>query len=295
MKLPFAMPAWFAPRNATRLYALVGVLLAIFLVDQYRRWWRPTQRVETAHYAIASSASPEQTRDMADRLETLHQAYLTFAGDRLTLTTTPARLKLNLFRDRAEFRRCNRVTSWMEAFYSPGERCCYAYCAAADVNPYHWMLHEATHQLNHEVAGLDLPRWLDEGVATYFSTSVCARGIMRLGEPDVNTYPLWWFPGLTLTGDMAKDTQALQFIPLRIIVEDRGGPDIDTHFNTYYMHWWSLTHFLLRGAQGKYRDGFFRLLKDGGTPAGFEKHIGPFERVESEWYRYLCEQRKRLG
>jgi len=33
------------------------------------------------------------------------------------------------------------------------------------------MVHEATHQLNNELAQFDLEKWLDEGIADYFGTS----------------------------------------------------------------------------------------------------------------------------
>ena len=38
---------------------------------------------------------------------------------------------------------------------------------------------------------------------------------------------------------------------------------------------------------GKYRAGLSRLIGEGGTPAGFEKHIGSIDAVEKEWYAYL--------
>lgn len=53
------------------------------------------------------------------------------------------------------------------------------------------MLHESVHQLNQEVARLDLEKWLDEGLAEYFSTSRFISNRLAVGRVDLNTYPVW--------------------------------------------------------------------------------------------------------
>ena len=52
--------------------------------------------------------------------------------------------------DREEFQRNNRSRPWAEAYYV--RPACYAYYGGGRENPHHWMLHEAVHQLNTEVA-----------------------------------------------------------------------------------------------------------------------------------------------
>src|SRR5207249_1270633 len=145
--------------------------------------------------------------------------------------------------------RVHRRLGWAEAFYQ--EPFCHAYYSSAEDNPYHWMLHEATHQLNRELAQFKMPKWSDEGVATYFSTSRINNGVLNPGQIDSNTYPIWWLSDLTLTGDVQKDIARNQVIPLRAIVTGKGGPDIDEYFNLYYVHWWSLSHFLFEFEGGK--------------------------------------------
>jgi hypothetical protein len=283
----------FLPDKPRRLLTLAGVLALIVAGEVWYRHWSPTHSLDTAHYAIRSSAQPEETRKMADAVEVLHAAYAEVLGGEFpAVRGAHPPLKLNLYRDRAEFRRCNRGLGWAEAYYLWPK--CHAYYAASEVNPFHWMLHEAVHQLNHEVAGMKVARWFDEGLGEYFGTSRLQNGRLQLGRPDPNTYPIWHLDDLHWTGDRLRDIATTNFIPLHVVVADKGGPDVDEFFNLYYVHWWGLTHFLMHFEDGKHRAGFFQVIRDGGTPESFERHIGPFERVEKDWYGHLLEQRKQL-
>ncbi len=149
------------------------------------------------------------------------------------------------------------------------------------------MVHEAVHQLNHEVARFDLAKWADEGIAEYFSTSEIDAQGLHLGQIDRHTYPIWWLGKMELSGDIRKDIERSKIIPLAAIVSGSGGPDIDEHFNLYYIHWWSLSHFLFHYENGKYRQAYLQVIAAGGTVEAFEKHIGPIDRIQQQWYEYL--------
>lgn len=192
---------------------------------------------------------------------------------------------MKLFKDQKEFKRANRGIGWAEAFYH--EPYCNAYFSSEEGNPYHWMLHEAVHQLNNEVAHFHMPKWDNEGTATYFSTSAVRNGALIPGKIDPRTYPIWWLGDMVLTGDIKKDIASNQIIPLRAIVTGQGGPGMDKNFNLYYIQWWSLTHFLFHFENGKYRERYIQVIRDGGSLEAFEKHIGPIEQIQSEWYSYL--------
>ncbi|MEI7732728.1 MAG: hypothetical protein WCO56_24360 [Verrucomicrobiota bacterium] len=272
------------PQRPTRLLVLFGVLLLIVAGEWWYRRWHPVITRATAHYLIQSSATPEQTSEVAATVEVFYGAYVKLFSD-FTHNRLHEKLRLNLYKDRQEFRRCNRGVGWAEAFYV--KPVCHAYYSQQEVNSYHWMAHEAVHQLNREVAGLDLPLWLDEGAATYFSTSVLRKGVLEPGRIDRFTYPIWWLGKLALSGDLQRDIATTNFIPLHVIITGKGGPDKDEQFNLYYMHWWGLTHFLLHYENAKYREGYFKVVRDGGTPQSVEKNLGPIERVQSEWYVYF--------
>ena len=74
-------------------------------------------------------------------------------------------------------------------------------------------------------------------------------------------------------------------IPLRAIITDRGGPGMNRKFNLYYLHWWTLTHFIFENP--KYRESAMVLLQRGGGLEAFEQTIGPVAAVEPEWFRHV--------
>jgi hypothetical protein len=244
---------------------------------------------ETDHYAIASTATLAQTRKMGEAVESLHAAYLGFFADSLPARPADAKkLSLRLYKDQAEFKAHNTSSPWAEAFYR--RPTCYAYFAIDEANPTQWMLHEATHQLNREVARFVLAKWLDEGLASYFGASQIREHVLVPGSMDMHAYPLWWLPSLALSGNPQTDFAAGKLVPLRALISGSGGPDINRHFNAYYIGYWSLTHFLVHYRDGRYAAGFRQLIAAGGSLQDFEKFIGPVERIQGEWYGYLREK-----
>jgi len=241
----------------------------------------------TAHYVIASNAAPEQTARVAQAVESLYAAYTVFFGERIAPQADAPKLKLMLYRNRAEFEAHNTSQPWAEAYYrAPWS---HAYYDVGEKNPYHWMLHEATHQLRNEVAPFPKTKWIDEGVASYFGTSRLRDGKLALGEIDPDTYPIWQLRGLDLTGDLQEDIRKGRIIPLRDLMTDTG-PPIAQHVNLYYVEYWSLSHFLFHYRDGKYAQQYRALIAQPGAPEAFERLIGPIERIQEEWYAYLRTQ-----
>jgi len=237
---------------------------------------------DTTHYRIRTTATAAQTKQVARAVESLYRRY----ADEFAVPAGKAeRLSLVLYRDRAEFKRNNRSRPWAEAYYlSPRS---YAYFDANARNPYHWMLHEATHQLMREVSRFPRAKWVDEGVASYFGSSRLVDGALRLGDADPEAYPIWWLSRQTLTGNLEQDIAAGRIIPLEQLVSGQGGPDENRYFNLYYIHYWSLTHFLLHYREGLYADRYKRLIAEGGTLQNFTRIVGPPQRIQREWYAYL--------
>jgi hypothetical protein len=190
---------------------------------------------------------------------------------------------MKLYKDRKELRRINPGLGWAEAFYRAPY--CQAYYSSTEINPYHWMLHESIHQLNQEVAHLELVKWLEEGTAEYFSTSRFQHEKLLLGRIDANTYPVWWAEIIATTPSLATNLQNGSVIPLRSIISGKGGPRMSPNVNLYYLHWWTLTHFLFETP--KYRTNAPALLIAGGGVNAFEREIGPIEPVQIEWHRHV--------
>lgn len=244
----------------------------------------PVEVFETEHYAIATTATPEQTRAIGAAVESLHRAYSGFFAKALEAKGEPGRLQLRLYRSRGEFVAHNRSMPWAEAYYRAP--ICHAYYSGGGQNPYHWMVHEATHQLNNEVAGFKNKRWMNEGLATYFGASRIEHGVLLPGTVDATAYPIWWLPRIPLSGDLARDIEQRRWIPLRDLLADTG-PEIGRYLNLYYVEYWSLSHFLFHYRDGKYAQGYRAVIREGGSVEAFERRIGPIERVQQEWYGYL--------
>lgn len=279
-------------KREKRLLVFLAIFVSIYLADYIYRFWSPDIVVETEHYKIYSTATAEQTEEIAEVAEILYTGYQQLLKQLQHEVKPHPKLKVRLFRDKDEYQRCNRIRNGPESFYRKPYS--YQYYSADKANPYHWMVHEATHQLNAEAAGLKLAQWLDEGIASYVSTSRIVDGSINFGQIDPNTYPTWWFASMSITGNLDMDKKIDSLVPLRAIITGKGGPGINKWVNLYYLHWWSLMHFLFHYEDGKYVTGLSELIKEGGSLSAFEKHIGPVDEIEQQWYEYIIDLRKNL-
>lgn len=236
-----------------------------------------------SHHLIYSTATRQQTEDTAHALTLLHDAYSNRLGTLASFEREHPRLQVKLFKDRAEFRRINPNLGWAEAFYRAPY--CRAYFSDREINPYHWMLHESVHQLNREVAHLRLEKWLEEGLAEYFSTSRLGQNQLEIGRVDPNTYPVWWIDELATSEELAENLRNGSVIPLRAIITNHGGPSLNSQFNLYYLHWWTLTHFLFENP--RCREHALELVQRGGGVEAFEQILGPVDKVQAEWHSYV--------
>ncbi len=280
---------WTASRLRIVVYLLV--LLAVAGWKFLPSAWHPSVTLQTPHYTIFSTATRQETDETARVMEFLYTAYSNRLGSLTEFQRDHARLKVKLFKDRTEFRRINRNLGWVEAFYR--EPYCYAYFSSKEMNPYHWMLHEAVHQLNNEVAHLKLEKWLNEGLAEYFSTSRLMATNLAVGQIDSNTYPVWWIDDIATTTRLEENIRNGSVIPLRAIVTNRGGPSLNRKFNLYYLHWWTLTYFIFEDA--RYRGHALELMRRGGSLESFEQLIGPVEDVQKQWHSYVRALKAKLS
>jgi hypothetical protein len=239
--------------------------------------------MQTDHFVIASTATREQTQEVGRVAEILYATYSNCFNALPTYEPDHPKLQVRLYRDRKEIRRVHPDMGWAEAFYR--RPICHAYYSAAEVHPCQWMAHELVHQLNQEVAHLKLEKWLEEGVAEYFSTSQIRGNQIALGRFDYNTYPVWWVDDLATAPELQANLRNGSVIPLRAIVTGRGGPGMGQHFNLYYLHWWTLTHFIFESEA--HRDAAIKLVQSGGDLGSFERLIGPVDAIEIEWHEYV--------
>jgi hypothetical protein len=287
-KLPFR---WKWKARETRMLIYLLVVLGVAVWKFVPRPWFPPLTLETSHHIIYSSATRQQTDETAHVLELLHTAYSNRFGSLAEFRGDHPKLKVKLFKDRAEFRRINPGLGWAEAFYRAPY--CRAYFSDKEINPYHWMLHESLHQLNHEVAHLQLAKWLEEGLAEYFSTSRLAPHELAVGRIDPNTYPAWWIDEIATRADLKENLRNGSVIPLDAIITNSGGPSMNRQFNLYYLHWWTLTHFIFESPH--HRDHALELVQRGGGLVAFEQIIGPVDLVQTEWHAYVRDLKTALS
>jgi len=274
-------------RIKVMIYVFLGVTFCFWMYLESRgEEFTPLRTLTSPHYSAESRASEQETKAALEVCELLLASYSAFFGH----ASDPGSkgrsgpFRLRIFASRSEFRSSSTAPSWAEAYYAPPY--CYQYLSQA-ANPWHWMVHEATHQLNRELSGFRLEQWLEEGIAAYFSTSRIIDGRMRPGDPDPDSYPIWWMKEMKLSGSPEKDQKSGVMIPLKSIVTGSGGPLMYTSFNDYYIHWVSLVHFLIHYDGGSFRDGLGKVIAQGGTPESFIENIGPFEKIEPLWYEHL--------
>lgn len=122
------------------------------------------------------------------------------------------------------------------------------------------MAHEGWHQYTQVTFQHPLPTWLEEGLATYME------GRRQIPGRSIEFLP-WLNP--QRMGALRRAYANRQIIPLvelldrspQYFLERDGGRD-STALLTYYAQVWALTHFLVSGENGRYRDGLERALRD---------------------------------
>jgi len=90
---------------------------------------------------------------------------------------------------------------------------------------------------------------------------------------------------LATTPDLGKNIRNGSVIPLRAIITNRGGPRLSSQFNLYYLHWWTLTHFVFESP--RCREHALELVRRGGGLQAFEQTLGPVDKVQAEWHGYV--------
>ena len=236
----------------------------------------------TTHYLITSATTPEATTQAAQALEQVRTQCLALFGVTAPAAATP--LRVVLYRDRAQFKAHNRSHGWAEAYYLPPV--CHAWLDD-EPNRFHWLVHEATHQVAREVARFPRKRWLDEGIAAYIGGSVPRAGAFDFGTADRHAYPTWWLHRHDWLGTLAEDRTAGFWTPLADLMDDRVAPGRGGDVNRVYVQYWALAHFLLHARDEALRPGLQALLREGGGSAAFERVIGPIAEIEPAVHAHL--------
>lgn len=257
---------------------LLGIQIAAIAAPAVAAGTGKFQETDSPHYHMRSSAPQPRTKSAMDAAEVLHRRWAAWTGAK---DSKPhPRHKLRLFSSRDEMRRTLPGLGWAEAIYH--DSICDQYDDRFATRPWHWLVHEATHQLAYEESRLRLPRWANEGLACLFSTARQRKGDLILGSVDPETYPVWWLQKTPPTGDFAKDMRALLVPPSRFLAESDFAA-IGNSVNAHYMSWWSFAHYLNKTDSAAWRDW---ILHDA-TPEGLAKRFGSGTNLDRKWYAHV--------
>jgi len=237
--------------------------------------------ITTANYRIRSDAKEQQVRLALVRMEAVHG----LASSILAIESGP-RMELVLFDRRDEFRHAFPNAGWAEALYL--KPIAYAYADADTARFEHWMLHEGAHQFLRERTAIQAPRWIEEGLASWFSTMAIKDGVPDETRLDPATYPVWWFPDVAAaSGNSGQSVSPQSLIKASILFGYDSGPDPNRHVNAYYVSSLLLVRFLMQGDAGRYRESFVAFLESPGTRGDFERTLGWISELDARWqYEY---------
>lgn len=258
----------------------------------------------TASYDIEYSCDREFATEIGVQLEAILLEYQrvfpleTFGRDALTehaaapKATGPVprlnRMTVKLFKDRTTFESYAAANGVRDAaaYFSPAqnELCGYKTVDAGKKRAIHIMYHEAMHQYLHALfgGGVDIPTWLDEGMAEYFygaefqeRTRTFAIGINKER-----------FETIRLACKQGKH------VPLaRLFRMSQAEYYADS--SLCYAEGWSLAWFLWRTSDPKYRGVIANFMKElRRTKSGekaFEETFGKLdlEQLEKDWVEFV--------
>ena len=239
-------------------------------IDHPKLGWRRRSywRLETPHYNIATNHSPKAAVDLGRQMEDLHalwqQIFFNYwsneaalaarlAGGNEPLARERPKMNVVLFRNREEYVQQlapgEPKIPLTLGIYMDEPRTAFFYAGDESLHPT-WY-HEAAHQLFQESQpgrvspGKSQNFWIVEGAAMYLESLQRHDGYWTVGGWDADR--LQFARYRALAGDFA--------MPLKDLVtlsrdDVQKSPDI----RRIYAHSAGLTHFLLNGAGGMYRD-----------------------------------------
>jgi hypothetical protein len=244
-----------------------------FEIQEWEYQGRPGRLVTTEHYKIHATLDDEVLLEALP--QAMETAYL-FYRQLVPSAREPERhMPVYLFARRGEFASFTkriagpraktllkvRRGGYMERGVSVAE-----YVAHSVTFPL--VAHEGFHQYLHHCVSRRVPAWLNEGLA------VCCEG-QRWSNVGLKEFDPWYNPGRRNT--LAEALLRNDIFPLEELLRINAGHVVGgstREINAYYAQVWALMLFLQEGADGKYADGFARLLNTLGT-----QDLEPFARA----------------
>jgi len=251
-----------------KLWAILAAILPAF--PAHGEHW---VRLESANFEMYSSASETDARDTLRYFEQVH-AFISQAFVRAAQHHEP--VCIVDFSSQKEFDRY-RINGIASAYASAGSGRDFIVLNRAGANYFETAIHEYVHVLASR-ATMNLPLWLNEGLADLYSTLRPTRGAVVIGAP--------------LRGRLFSIRRE-NWTPLSTILEaGRDSPYYSEkdQASAFYSEAWALTHMLMFGPGYKAGFGQFLEVIQHGEPsekALTEIYEKPLSQIERELRTYL--------
>lgn len=226
---------------------------------------RPWTRVDTPHFELAGEVHVKQLTAIGLRLERLHAFLQEQDGSTARAAAVPTRIVV--FRDDAAFAPYkllpNGNPSDRSGFFSPGRDQATIGFQVDSGGPLRTALHEVMHAHLWQCYG-NLPLWLNEGLAEYYSTFDADGATMWIGRPIQSHVQLLANEALLPFRDLfALDSSSRQYTE-------------DVRIGIFYAESWALVHYLLSNPESRERlQKFMRLpIGKNGASGAFREAFG---------------------
>ena len=67
---------------------------------------------------------------------------------------------------------------------------------------------------------------------------------------------------------------------------------MNSHVNLYYLHWWTLTHYLFESKQTSALA--INVVQSGGNLESIEQLVGPIDELQTNWHAHVRKLKRRL-
>lgn len=249
----------------------------------------------TVHYRLLTDVEDEFARDLARRLDAMHDEY----AQRLALfrpgSGQPARLDVYVFQKREDYVRLtdHRLPNTGGVFMAGRNLLAVFVEGQGREATRHTLQHEAFHQFAHARIGPNLPIWVNEGLAQLFEEGIWTGRSFAIGQ----------VPPRRLR-QLRADLDAGRLVPFRdfLRLDDKGWADgfaDRERIATQYNQAWAMVHFLVYAADPDGRPRFrarfvqfLRLLGEGvdgdlAWQRSFSANYDGFEARFREWAQTL--------
>ncbi|MGH7152173.1 MAG: DUF1570 domain-containing protein, partial [Planctomycetota bacterium] len=251
-------------------------------LEKVRADWNDAWEFESEHYRVKSNLPWPAALDAAFDLEFfLHDFYRAF-GRELHLRGPGEPMAVDLHRNRDSY---PEIGGNRPAYFDRPENCVRV-STGGTVHP-EVLFHEATHQLLYTTAARarggtgEIPDWLNEGLADYVASGVSGEA----GQRSFST-------GARAAHHFREHAEAEKPYDLSRVLQFEAGDFVaSSKASLKYAQAYTLVHFCLHGAEGKYRERFLGFVEGAyrgqGSSTDFKKALGEREDVlERAWHAY---------